>query len=777
MKKTVLFSFAIQLLLLPAVHAGIDAGTALDLRLRSAETFFEAIAYELRKDPASRAALDKLSPGEIKVALEAKASAGNMTQAELFRETASLLPTGSAGPAAREKISRAIEAARVYLSPEDSPVWITAAAPAAQAAPADLLVHQKGSPETAAIDPGLVAWKDASGYAASRIGPLAALLDRLGAKDEIILSNLPLAALLPLLEPGEEISSLRLPISGYAKKLWLLEGSDGRRTLLLSDFQGRIYLRHFELLLKRYYSGKKAAAIKIIEAPSAYEPYYKALARLYDEKAGELSGLEGVIAGYGAAFQLYWSSWAVTSVSDGNDDWRLDVYRPAGAGRWAVLTARSSFYGETLGENIKYLVERSTGIRTVVIAGSGGSLEPRPLYDFTYPSHLITPGGREVPNALGSQADFRAHKSALSPLEETPAWLAAACGQGVSTVDVEMGPAAEILSGRGLRLGFAVMVTDFPLHSPAIDKILEKASLASQDAGAKYRNMQGYARGLEEWLLRGIPPGWQPVEKKLGRSLQDQSALNLKAQEGRLSPLSAGEEKLRGRLENFFRVSPPGFSVRMSQARAARVLGDEAFLSTELVSLLKGTSVSPFTPDYEQGSYRAWRYIFGTLSYWDGPEKYGDTVLRLKERVWRRRAWATRRSAMRALAIKAEEAGLSVEKAAEEPELVKKAEELFSSWIVTPGDLPRALALQLIGELRELPPGVFAEFQAVPDKEIPGLIARHDVGWLEGKIWEAAGAEDIEFVKTRGPAPEEILRPASGLGIKVLSGVYQGGSQ
>ena len=106
-----------------------------------------------------------------------------------------------------------------------------------------------------------------------------------------------------------------------------------------------------------------------------------------------------------------------------------------GGGAWGVISARSSYYGETLGKNIRYLVEASTGIRSVVIAGSGGSLAPAPLYSLTYPSHVLTAGGQAEPNALASLADYTAHVSVVSPMEETPAWLAGALGNGVATGD------------------------------------------------------------------------------------------------------------------------------------------------------------------------------------------------------------------------------------------------------------------------------------------------------------------------------------------------------
>jgi hypothetical protein len=750
---------------LPAYSAG--AGLCRELRLRSAGVFFDSIAYELRKDPAARKALDGLPEGGPAQLLAGPAADDAATQASIFDAAAALPRTDGLAPEAAEAVAAALAEARAYIAPSAARACEPAPPPAPAAAPPDTVFHEKGAPETAATDPGLVEWKGADDYAASRLGPLTALLDRLGPGDEIWLSNLGLPELLPRLGTPASVTALNLPISGYAKRLWLLKKSGGGSALALSDFQGKIYLRHFELLLRRHYSGKKAPAIRAAESPSAYERYYGALARVCAAKNSPCAGLEGVIAGYGEAFRVHWASYAVTSASDGDKDWRLDVYRPAGAGRWGVITARSSFYGETLGENIARLVEISTGVRAAVIAGSGGSLEPRELYGFAYPSHVLTPSGAAVENELGSPGDFRAHRSALSPLEETPAWISRALADGVSTVDVEMGPAAELLSRKGLRLGFAVLVTDFPLHSPAVDKLLARASLARQDAAVKYRNIEDYIFGLGEWLLRGMPPGRQPIEKMLGRTLAEQSALNLAARERELSPFSPEERALLAKLEKFFRVTPPSFSVRMSRARAERLLEDEAFLSTELVSLLKGSEVKPFTPDYEQASYGARRYIFGTLSYWDGPEKYGDTVVRLKERTWKRRSWATRRSAMRALAIVAGAAGVTPEEAAGDPEMTGQAEEMFNSWIIVPADLPRALALQVTEELRALPPGAFSEFARAAPAAIPGLIKKHDVGWLEGRVFESAGLADIELIKV--PAGDTaVTGKAARLGIKTV---------
>ena len=123
---------------------------------------------------------------------------------------------------------------------------------------------------------------------------------------------------------------------------------------------------------------------------------------------------------------------------------------------------------------------------------------------------------------------------------------------------------------------------------------------------------------------------------------------------------------------------------------------------------------------------------------------------------------------MRALAITAEKAGITVEKAALDPALAKEADGLFASWIVTPADLPRALALQIAGELRGLP-AAYEEFLKAPGEAIPGLIVKYDVGWLEGKLWESAQVEDIEVIKTPGPAPAAISGPAARLGIRVLA--------
>lgn len=760
MTRSLLLFLLLQLAAAPAA-LGLDQALAARLRELSAETFLDAIAYELRKDPAARPALDALPRGAA-----AAASAGPaVTQAGLFDAAAALIPLGGLPPEGRAAAGRAIAEARAYLAPAGLPAWQESPLPEKRTPPPGLAVYRGGAPEVSAANPADLRWKDADGYAASRLGPLTAVLDGLGPRDRIVLSNLPPGRLPARVLGRGRLLSLNLPVSGYAKSLWLLEGAGGRRTLLLGDFQGASFLRHFELLIKRRYAGKRAPAIMVAEDRAAYEPYYRALTALRAANPGALDGLEGLAAGYAESFRLYWSSWSVSSATDPAGDWRVDIYRPAGAGFWGVVSARSSYYGETLGMNIRYLVEASTGIKTVLIAGSGGSLDPRPLYSITYPSHVLTPGGRPVPNALASQADYTAHVSVHSPLEETPAWTAAALRSGAGTVDVEMAQAAGALSGLGLRLGFAVLVTDFPADRPVFARTLEHASLARQDPALKYRGLAGYADGVEEWLRGGPPPGWQPIEKRLGRTLAEQSALNLRAAEAGLAPFSPAEARLLARLEKYFSANPPSFSVRMSTARAARALEDEALLSTGLVAALKGTPVTPFTPGYEDAAYGAYDYLFGTLSYWDGPERYGPAVLRLGRETWQRRAWATRRSAMRALALEAEAAGLDLEAAAADAGTAKKAEARFASWIVAPRDLPRALALQVTEELRALPPAAAADFAAAPDREIPALIARHDVGWLEGKIWKSARLEELELVKAPLPYPAEIAVPAARLGL------------
>ena len=762
MTRSLLLFLLLQLAAAPAA-LGLDQPLAARLRELSAETFLDAIAYELRKDPAARPALEALPRG----AAAAAATGAAVTQADLFAAAAALLPLDGLPPEGRAAAGRAIEEARAYIAPAGLPAWQESPLPAERTPPPGLAVHRGGAPEISAANPADLRWKDADDYAASRLGPLTAVLDALGPRDRIVLSNLPPARLPARVLGRGRLLSLNLPVSGYAKSLWLLEGSDGRRTLLLGDFQGASFLRHFELLIKRRYSGNKAPAITVAEDRAAYEPHYRALAALRAANPGALDGLEGLAAGYAESFRLYWSSWSVSSATDAAGDWRVDIYRPAGAGLWGVVSARSSYYGETLGMNLRYLVEESTGIKTVLIAGSGGSLDPRPLYSITYPSHVLAPGGRPVPNALASQADYTAHVSVHSPLQETPAWTAAALRGGAGTVDVEMAQAAGALSGLGLRLGFAVLVTDFPADRPVFARALEHASLARQDPALKYRGLAGYAADVEAWLRGGPPPGWQPIEKRLGRTLAEQSALNLRADEARLAPLSPAETRLLARLEKYFSANPPSFSVRMSTARAARALEDEALLSTGLVAALKGTPVTPFTPGYEDAAYGAYDYLFGTLSYWDGPERYGPAVLRLGREAWQRRAWATRRSAMRALALEAEAAGQGLDAAAADAETVKKAEARFASWIVVPRDLPRALALQVTEELRALPRAAAEEFAAAPDREIPALIARHDVGWLEGKIWKSARMEEVELVKAPRPYPAEIAAPAARLGLRL----------
>lgn len=748
------------------LYADINATLSVRLSKLSAETYVDAIRYEAGKSPLSRMAILNLDHAAATIA---ESSGSNPIQSDLFEKAKDLIPLSTLPPENRTATLNAIDAARAYLAPDNSTVCAASSLPEHRVPPSDLMIFEGGSLKAGTSGASDLIWKGADEYISSRLGPLRAVLDILGNKDRIILSNLPPQKLPTSILSNGEFISINLPISGYAKTIWLLTSPDGTKTLLLADFQGATFLRHYELLIRHYFHSDRLPVLFAAESPSAYEEHYRGLLRVAEANPNiSFSGMEGLIVGYAESFRAYWSSYSVTSATDPQNDWKIEVYKPAQNGTWGVVSAHSSYYGEILGKNLRYLVEASTGIKTVLIAGSGGSLAPNALYSITYPSHILTASGQVEPNILASAINYTAHASVASPLEETRAWAKSALSSGVATVDVEMSPAAAALSGLGLQLGFAVLVTDFPIDRPVFD-VLRRASFADQDSTAKYRGLESHVHALEKWIQGEPPPGWQPLEKKLKRTLEDQSAQNLREEEKGLGPLSADEKRLLAKLTGYFSSEPPTFSVRMSSSRAQRVLEDQALLSSALVSSLKGAQISPFTPDYEQETYSAYGYIFGTLSYWDGPEKYGQIVLRIKHDSWNKRAWATRRSAMRALAIGAEKAGIDIAEAATSPMLIKKAGELFASWIVTPRDLPRALALQIIGELRQLPAKTADDFLRSPPSKIPDLIKRYDIGWLEGKICGYLQPEEIEALAVPHGFPEVISSSAGKLGIKLIS--------
>ncbi|MDQ7774343.1 MAG: hypothetical protein RDU13_12590 [Elusimicrobiales bacterium] len=95
---------------LPAYSAG--AGLCRELRLRSAEVFFDSIAYELRKDPGARKSLDGLPEGGPAQLLAGPAADDAATQASLFDAAAALPRTDGLAPEAAEAVAAALAEAR-----------------------------------------------------------------------------------------------------------------------------------------------------------------------------------------------------------------------------------------------------------------------------------------------------------------------------------------------------------------------------------------------------------------------------------------------------------------------------------------------------------------------------------------------------------------------------------------------------------------------------------------------------------------------------------------
>ncbi len=102
-----------------AAQAAYSAEAALcrELRLSSAEVFFESITYELRKDPGARKALAALPEGRPGPLLAGPAADDAVTQAGLFDAAAALIPLDGMETAARAKAAAAIAEARTHIAP------------------------------------------------------------------------------------------------------------------------------------------------------------------------------------------------------------------------------------------------------------------------------------------------------------------------------------------------------------------------------------------------------------------------------------------------------------------------------------------------------------------------------------------------------------------------------------------------------------------------------------------------------------------------------------
>lgn len=648
-------------------------------------------------------------------------------------------------------LARSLVMTSKYLGLDDRPLIAPRSVEAAPP-PADARLEPGYHCEVTQVAVDQVRWRGVSDYAPSRLGPVAVLLDDLGPEDRVRFSNLPLEQSLQGLPAPTAAVRLNLPVSSWARSLDLVEHQDGSKTLVVGELPGRIAHRHYQLLVKKYMHGKPdAPAMSVVEAPSAYQASYGQLAEFFARNASELGQVDAVAVGYARTFRETWTEVPRQRVFDSTSPWKADVYTLPNGKRLAALTSQGNFQGEILGEALKRLIQDHPSIRQVFLAGSGGSLHVRDPYSIVIPDRI-----GETENLLSTRTTNLVHESVLSPLAETPEALSDAARRGVTTLDMEFGHAARALQGLGVELGVGVLATDFPVER----RFSPDASLTRQDTERKYSHIHRYTRAVYEALTSGQPPLEHPLEQHLGRPLGALSRENLQRELQIMGELGEAE---RGLFERLLELKPH-YSFRMTEARLRRVLEDGVLLSTGQVSRLLERPVSPYTPGVEDEMFGAYEHTFGALGFGQGDERYGPVEVRLRPEVWKARSWASFASGWKALSRVSEEP-LEYDRA--DPELLSAARERFSHWVVTPPDYNATVAAGIVGRLGKLPPEVREELLKASSVELPALLVKHRLWYLEGKIHGALNLEDIERLIVEPTFPESLRELCLQRGIAV----------
>ncbi|MEW6279405.1 MAG: hypothetical protein AB1758_12320, partial [Candidatus Eremiobacterota bacterium] len=716
------------------VAAGLLGG-ALGPTLEAArQAVQDELAYELRTTPEGSALLPRL---EVPVRLAPGVPSG-LELAEAVT-----------GPAPEQPLRRAVERTAHYLNLTDEPL-LRPVRLTPQAPPSDAAVTPGFSPEVLEVPVERTRWTRVDEYTESRLGPMAHVVDELGPRDRIRLSNLPAEQALAGLPGVAAATRMQLPISSWEKEIHLLGHPDGSRTLLVSGVPGRVMLRHLELLVRRRLCGRPdPPAASIQESSSGYR--YDLLRDFFRCNEAALGRVDAVAVGYSRTFEQTLEPAARVE----GTDWSAALYSLPDGRRLAVLKSGRSFHGEILGQFLRRLVDDRPDIRQVYVAGSGGSLHVRDPYEMVFPGEIRGPSGRLFPNSLGGHSRL-IHESVLSPLVETPDFLESAQRRQVGTVDMELGHVAEALEGTGVAVGYGVLVTDFPAAPPS----LPLADLTRQDSKRKYRHTSNWV----DAVTRSAAAFDQPLERHLKRPLRELSRENLARTMRELGPLTPAETLLFQRL----RKLTPNYSFRVSLKRLKRMLEDGVVLSTGQVARLHNREVTPYTPRVEDTMFGAFDYTFGALGFGAGDDRYGEVELRVKPEAWQRRSWATFASGWRALERTREEelpsASLTYDEA--NPELMRRARERFGTWVQTPEDYPDALAAGALRRLRKQPE-LMAEFMAAAPERLPELLSRHRIAYLEAKIPGSLNLSDLAGVRFRGSLPADVARLCRERGIPV----------
>ncbi|MBF0407323.1 MAG: hypothetical protein HQM10_08215 [Candidatus Riflebacteria bacterium] len=485
-----------------------------------------------------------------------------------------------------------------------------------------------------------VAWNEVEEYVDSRLGPLKELLKEFSSEDMVFLTNLPKEKVIPAFSGIASVTRFIIPLSSYGKEISVLFQNEGRKILLLSDFDSRAYLIHFGLLISRFRFNNNFH-YKIFEHIDSeqLEKSYSQLIDFAEKNSDIFRNINSIVIGYSDEFKSSWGKYLQNSVVQNKNDpekWEISVYKFPEGQSVGVLSGDVDYYGESLRFQLEKLISKYP-VRSIFFGGSGGSLVPREPYSMYYPTTLESPNGCRTKNILTASDDAGSHISIDSPMFESPGEIAKMQLRGCCSIDMEAGHLAELSLKAGTEIGAAILITDFPYKYGSID-----SSLAKQDFFRKIIARKDFVNKIENYVRKNKTSFYHQIEDVSGKSIKEVSRINLERLRREVGAISPLEKDFVDKLNSL----QHRIVVRMSPGRLFWTLKDGALMSSRLVQLCN-MKADPITPEIENQIFGGYDYIFAAYTFDAGKSNYGDVAVVLKPDSILHRSWGTRFSAWR----------------------------------------------------------------------------------------------------------------------------------
>ncbi|MFH2203277.1 MAG: hypothetical protein ABIJ96_09205 [Elusimicrobiota bacterium] len=609
---------------------------------------------------------------------QAKTRSGNPTIRELIRRVEEGYAAGS-DAAGRAALAEAGRRTLRYFGRPDVRLF----APFIAGASTSRELREGWPEEIAAADPADLPMEDARGYADSRLGALGALAS--SASEEGLRIAASPAADVPW-PPHCAAAAPRLlnfpgTTNGFRARFSACR--EGGYALVLDGFANRSLYLHELALLKVLLAGAAPRVFRLDDhAPRSRDDL---LLAPFMENSGLPRRFDVLALGYYDELKEELAPAAQLS----GEGWRAFTVRVATTTLVAVAV-EDSWYGESLGASIARLVESGVEFETLYFAGSAGALTYLPPYSLAYPACYLSRAGErlDIPNELSGDARPPCHIAVESPLLETRRFLRRAAALA-DTVDVEGFALAKAAADKGLRLGTAYLITDYPEPQP----VLKHHRLAETRAVLRHAGARAYAKRLKLRLEAGERAYRHPLEEALQRPLADFSSPAVAEMLDALRPLSAIEKAFVARVSS----SNPPVLFRTWAARFALLAEDGLALSPKQVAGLKGASQvkTGLIPAGEDALYGAADYLFAGAGQNDWAEMYGPIVVHLSSAAWKN-SFATRRSGANLLG----RMGIDPQ-SRPAGEQLSRARQAFAEDAVVAADYGKALAALAVAGYRE----------------------------------------------------------------------------